>query len=61
MIQEFGRDKLNGVELRYNRAGGVEVLGMHLVLTPGNNTIGLVVRVARDKKKKSDLVIKQER
>ncbi len=61
MIQEFGRDKLNGVELRYNRAGGVEVLGTHLVSTPGNDTIGLVVRVARDKKKKSDLVIKQER
>jgi len=61
MIQEFGRDKLNGVELRYNCAGGVEVLGMHLVLTPGNDTINLVVRVARDKKKKSDRVIKQER
>jgi hypothetical protein len=61
MIQEFGRDRLNGVELRYNHAGGVEVLGMHLVLTPGNDTIGLVVRVARDKKKKSNLVINQER
>jgi hypothetical protein len=52
MIQEFGRDILNGVELRYNRAGGVEVLGTHLVSTLGNNTIGLVVKVARDKKKK---------
>jgi len=61
MIQEFGRDRLNGVELRYNLAGGVEVLGTHLVSTPGNNMIGLVVRVAKDKKKKSDLVIKQER
>jgi len=61
MIQEFGRNRLNGVELRYNRAGGVEVLGTHLVSTPGNNTIALVVRVARDKKKKNDLVIKQER
>jgi len=61
MIQEFGRDRLNGVEFKYNRAGGVEVLGTHLVSTPGNNTIGLVVRVARDKKKKSNLVIKQER
>jgi hypothetical protein len=61
MIQQFGRDRLNGVELRYNRSGGVEVLGTHLVSTLGNDTIGLVVRVARDKKKKSDLVIKQER
>ncbi len=61
MIQEFGRDRLNGVELRYNRVRGVEVLGMHLVSTLGNDTIGLVVRVARDKKKKSDLVIKHER
>jgi len=61
MIQEFGRDRLNGVELRYNRTGGVEVLGMHLVSTPGNDMIDLVVRVARDKKKKSDLVIKHER
>jgi hypothetical protein len=61
MIQEFGRDKLNGVELRYNRAGGVELLGTHLVSTLGNDTIGLVVRVGRDKKKKSDLVIKQDR
>jgi hypothetical protein len=58
MNQEFGRDKLNGVEFRYNRAGGVEVLGTHLVSTPGNNMIGLVVRVAKDKKKKSDIVIK---
>jgi len=61
MIQEFGRERLNGVELRYNCVGGVEVLGMHLVSTPGNDTIGLVVRVARDKKKKSDLVIKHEK
>jgi hypothetical protein len=61
MIQEFDKDRLNGVELRYNRAGGVEVLGTHLVLTLGNDTIDLVVRVVRDKKKKSDLVIKQER
>jgi hypothetical protein len=58
MIQEFGRHRLNGIELRYNRAGGVEVLGTHLVSTLGNDTIGLVVRVAKDKKKKSDLVIK---
>jgi hypothetical protein len=61
MIQEFGRDRFNGVELRYNRARGVKVLGTHLVSTSGNDTIDLVVRVARDKKKKSDLVIKQER
>jgi hypothetical protein len=61
MIQEFGIDRLNGVELRYNWAAGVEVLGTHPVSTLGNDTIGLVVRVARDKKKKSNLVIKQER
>ncbi len=61
MIQEFGRDIFNGIEFRYNRAWGLEVLGRHLVSTPGNNTIGLVVRMARDKKKKNDLVIKQER
>ncbi len=58
MIQEFGKDRLNGVELKYNRAGGVEVLGMHLVSTLSKDTIDLVVRVARYKKKKSDLVIK---
>jgi hypothetical protein len=61
MIQEFDRDRLNGVELKYNRIAGVEVLGTHLVSTLGNDTISLVVKVARDKKKKSDLVIKQER
>jgi hypothetical protein len=61
MIQEFGRVRLYGVELTYNHAGGVEVLGTHLVSTLGNDTIGLVVRVARDKKKKINLVIKQER
>jgi hypothetical protein len=61
LIQEFGKDRLNGVELRYNCVGGVEVLGTHLVSTLGNDTIGLVVRMARDKKKKSGLVIKQER